>query len=232
MIPDGVTEIGEGAFDAIDGLQSITIPRSVALIGDYAFGWDYNENKIPGFVVKVCCDTKKTAAQTFAEKNGISFELIHNLNEGSVIGEDSKTSTVKHVCKNCGEIVIMTYDKKAAPVQTDTKKTTEKNANPIKVKAKKPTVKYSKLKKKNQTISRKKAITVSKAQGTVTYKLSSAKKGKKSYKKYFKVSKSGKITVKKKLKKGTYKVKIKVTAAGNSTYKAATKTVTVSIKVK
>ena len=54
----------------------------------------------------------------------------------------------------------------------------------------------------------------------------------KSYKKYVTVAKSGKITVKKNLKKGTYKVKITVTAAGSSTYKAAVKTVTVSIKVK
>ena len=76
------------------------------------------------------------------------------------------------------------------------------------------------------------AMAVSNAQGKVTYKLSSAKKGKKSKKKYFTVAKSGKITVKKKLKKGTYKVKIMVTAAGSSTYKAAVKTVTVSIKVK
>ena len=107
-----------------------------------------------------------------------------------------------------------------------------KKANTLTVKVKKPTVKYSKLKKKNQVIALKKAMTVSKAQGTVTYKLSSAKKGKKNFKKYFKVAKNGNITVKKGLKKGTYKVKIKVTAAGNSTYKAKTKTVTVTIKVK
>lgn len=107
-----------------------------------------------------------------------------------------------------------------------------KKANTLTVKAKKPTVKYSKLKKRNQTIALKKAMTVSKAQGTVTYKLSSAKKGKKNFKKYFKVSKNGNITVKKGLKKGAYKVKIKVTAAGNATYKSGSKTLTVTIKVK
>lgn len=107
-----------------------------------------------------------------------------------------------------------------------------KKANTLTVKAKKPTVKFAKLKKKNQTIALKKAMTVSKAQGTVTYKLSSAKKGKKNFKKYFKVAKNGKITVKKGLKKGTYKVKVKVTAAGNTEYNAAVKTVTVTIKVK
>ena len=107
-----------------------------------------------------------------------------------------------------------------------------KKANTFKVKAKKPVVKYKNLKKKKQTIALKKAMTVSGVQGTVTYKLSSAKKGKKNVKKYFKVAKNGKITVKKGLKKGTYTVKIKVSAAGNAEYNAAVKTVTVKIKVK
>ncbi|MBQ9531438.1 MAG: leucine-rich repeat domain-containing protein [Eubacterium sp.] len=107
-----------------------------------------------------------------------------------------------------------------------------KKANTLTVKAKKPTVKFAKLKKKDQTIALKKAMAVSKAQGTVTYKLSSAKKGKKNFKKYFKVAKNGKITVKKGLKKGTYTVKIKVSAAGNTEYNGAVKTVTIKIKVK
>lgn len=98
--------------------------------------------------------------------------------------------------------------------------------NEFSVKAKKPTVKYKKLKKKNQTIALKNAMTVSKAQGSVIYTKSSGNK------KITINKKTGKITVKKGLKKGTYKVKIKVKAAGNASYKAATKTVTVPIKVK
>ena len=107
-----------------------------------------------------------------------------------------------------------------------------KKANTLTVKAKSPTVKFNKLKKKNQTIEVGSAMTVSKAQGTVTYTLISANKGKKNFKKYFSVDKkTGKITVKKKLAKGTYKVAIKVNAAGNTYYKAGAKTVTVNIKV-
>ena len=97
--------------------------------------------------------------------------------------------------------------------------------NPITAKSKTATVKYSKLKKKNQTVERKNAITVSKAQGSVTYAKSSGNKK-------ITVAKNGKITVKKGLKKGTYKVKIKVTASGNSTYKAKSNTVAVTIKIK
>ena len=76
-----------------------------------------------------------------------------------------------------------------------------------------------------------KAVTVSKARGTVKYTLSSVSKAK--FKKYFKVNaKTGKITVKKGLKKGTYTVKIKVSAAGNGNYLPGAKTVKVIVKVK
>ena len=54
------------------------------------------------------------------------------------------------------------------------------------------------------------------------YKLSSAKKRTKSFKKYFMINKTtGKVTVKKGLKKGTYKVTVKVKAKGNVNYKAS-----------
>ena len=101
-----------------------------------------------------------------------------------------------------------------------------KKSNTLTAKAKTATVKYSKLKKKNQTIALKKAIAVSKAQGTVSYTKSSGNK------KITVNKKTGKFTVKKGLKKGTYKVKVKVKAAGNSAYNAKTVTVTVTIKVK
>lgn len=43
---------------------------------------------------------------------------------------------------------------------------------------------------------------------------------------------SGKITVKKGLAKGTYKLKVRITAAGGRSYASGTKDVTVKIKVK
>lgn len=107
----------------------------------------------------------------------------------------------------------------------------DKAKNKLDVKGKTAKVKYKKLKKKNQVIKRSKAMTVSKANGKVTYKLYKVSKSK--YKKYFKVNKkNGNITVKKKLKKGTYKVTVKVTAAGNSNYKSITKKATTKVKVK
>lgn len=110
--------------------------------------------------------------------------------------------------------------------------TIAKAANPMTAKGKTATVKAKNVKKKAQTVKAAKAFKVAKAQGKVTYKLSSAKKGSKSFKSKFKVSTAGKITAKKGLKKGTYTLKVKVTAAGNANYSAAAKTVTVKVKVK
>ena len=82
-------------------------------------------------------------------------------------------------------------------------------ANPLYVKGKTVGLKYSQLKKKAKLVKRNSAITVKNAQGKPSYKLLSVAKSK--YKKYFKVdAKTGKITVKKGLKKGRYTLKIKV----------------------
>ena len=97
--------------------------------------------------------------------------------------------------------------------------------NTLTAKGKTATIKFTKLKKKNQTVTVKNAFTVSKAKGKVTYKKTggSAK---------ITVSSAGKITVKKGLKKATYKITVLVKASGNSNYKAGSKKVTVTIKVK
>ena len=119
--------------------------------------------------------------------------------------------------------------------QDEAIKVIDKAANPLTIKAKTATVKYSKLKKKPQTLAVTKVIKFTKdAKDKKTYSLSSAKKGKKSFKKYFKINKTtGKVTMKKGLKKGTYKVKVKVKALGNANYKAsAVKAVTFTVRVK
>ncbi len=116
-----------------------------------------------------------------------------------------------------------------------TKFTIDKKANPLKIGAKTATIKYSKLKKKTQTLAVNKVIKFTKKlDDKKTYTLVLAEKGSKSFKKYFKINKTtGKVTVKKGLKKGIYKVKVKVKAVGNANYKASgTKTVTFTVKVK
>ncbi|MBO5371837.1 MAG: leucine-rich repeat protein [Lachnospiraceae bacterium] len=80
--------------------------------------------------------------------------------------------------------------------------------------------KAKKLKKKSTSFS-----ISAKAKGKITY---SVTKYPKSGKKYIKVSKAGKVTLKKKAKKGTYV--ITVTAAKTSKYNKATRKVTIKIK--
>ncbi len=110
--------------------------------------------------------------------------------------------------------------------------------NVLSVKGKTATIKYKNLKKKAQTVKRSKAMTVSKKYGKVTYKIVGAKKGLRKIKlsevkKIFKISSTtGKIKVKKGLKKGTYKITVKVKAAGGTNYTTVTKTVTFKIKIK
>ena len=106
-------------------------------------------------------------------------------------------------------------------------------ANFIAVAPKTAKVKYKKLKKKAQTVTGSKVLTVSGFKGDLNYSLVGVKRGKsKKYKKYFKINaKTGNVTVKKKLKKGTYKITCKVTA-GNTNYQSVSKTVTFKIKVK
>ena len=103
---------------------------------------------------------------------------------------------------------------------------TTKFENSLYVKGKTAKVKYRKLRKKKQTLARSKVLVVGGADGTVSYKKLSGNK------KISINSKTGKVTIKKKLKKGTYKVKVRVSASGDYNYASASRTVTFKIKVK
>lgn len=104
--------------------------------------------------------------------------------------------------------------------------TINKAANTMTVAAKTANVSAAKLKSGNVTVKRSKVLSVSKAQGTVTYsKVSGNSK--------ITINKTtGNVTVKKGLAKGTYKVKVSITAAGNTNYKNKTvkKTFTIAVK--
>ena len=149
--------------------------------------------------------------------------------------DNKKVATVssagKVTIKGAGKAKITVY---AAASDACTKSeskvvtlTVNKAKNPFSPSGKSPSVKYSKLKKANQTIAASKAFKLTSPKGAVTYSKSSG------HKKITIAKSTGKITVKKGLKKGTYKVKVKVKAAGNSNYKpSAEKTVTVKVIVK
>ena len=94
------------------------------------------------------------------------------------------------------------------------------------LKGKKVKVKYSKLKTKKKVLKRSSVIKISGAKGKITYKKLRGNK------KILVNKTTGKVTVKKKLKKGTYKVKVQVSTAGDMDYNPQKKNVTFKIKVK
>ncbi len=155
--------------------------------------------------------------------------------ENEAVATVDGNGVVKAIAPGTSKILVIdTISGKEASYTVTVKDATKiKKANPLKVKGKTAKVSFKKLKKKAQTLKVSKLIKFAKAgKGKISYSLVSAKKGKKNVKSYFKINaKTGKLTIKKGLAKGTYKVKLKVKAAGNADYKAVTRSVTVRIKV-
>ena len=101
-----------------------------------------------------------------------------------------------------------------------------KATQPMTATAANKTASFATLKTKAVTVAR--PITISKAQGTLSYaKVASGSSAALTVNKTI-----GKVTVKKGTKKGTYTIKIKVAAAGNANYKAGSKNVTCKVVVK
>ena len=154
--------------------------------------------------------------------------IIHDL-AGTLVPNTDYTISYKNNVKAGKASVIISG--KGDYTGTNTKTfTISKAANTFSVKGKTVALKYTALKKKPQDLTWKKTIKrVRKGQGKITYKLLKVSKNKK----YFKLNtKTGKLTIKKGLKKGKYKVIIQVSAKGNANYKPVKKRVNVQIKVK
>ncbi|MBQ9531308.1 MAG: Ig-like domain-containing protein [Eubacterium sp.] len=187
-----------------------------------------NLNNVKATLVKI---SKTSLSLTIGGSYMLSASVLpSNATNKNVIFSSSNTSVAtvstsgKITAKSAGKATITVKSAQGSFKKTCSVSVSKK-PNTLKVKGKTAKLKYTKLKKKNQSVALKKAITVSNAKGKVTYTKSSGNKK-------ITINKTtGKITVKKGLKKGTYKLKVKVKAAGNNTYKAATKTVTVTVKV-
>lgn len=151
-------------------------------------------------------------------KNGLGATAFISSNS-SVASVKVSGNTATVTGKSAGTVTITAVNNgKIASVRI---KVIKKN-NPMTVKSTNKTLKYTAVKKKAQTF---KVITVKGAKGTVTYT-------KKSGNSKITINKNtGKITVKKGLKKGTYTYKVNVKAAGNKEFGAVTKTVTIKIKI-
>ena len=215
------------SYDPSEGKATVAITG----MGDYQGTYEL-EVKIP---ISIEDATTVLYKKTFTYNGKVQKPKVKAVNGMKLkAGTDYTMEWSNPKSKNAGTYLVILNGKGDYSGSADAVYTIKKAANPMKLKGKTVQIKKKKLKKKAQTIKRAKAITVSKSQGKLTYKLVSAKKGGKNFKKKFKVNtKTGKITVKKKLKKGTYKVKVKVKAKGTANYKASPwKNVTFKVRVK
>ena len=77
-LPQTLTKIGNNAFLGCSALNKITIPKSVTSIGNYALGYDENYNglsKKESFIIR---GYKDTAAEQYALDNGFTFIDLDN----------------------------------------------------------------------------------------------------------------------------------------------------------
>ena len=173
--------------------------------------------------IEVAASVKKTFGdKAFALGAKAETGLTYKSSKPSVAAVDASG---KVTVKGAGSAVITvtaakTDDYKAA--QATVKITVDKAASAIKVKTTSKSFKLAKVKKKAQSFSIGASVN---SKGKLTYKKVSGKK-------QVTINKSGKVSVKKKTKKGTYKIKVKVSSAATANYKAAAKTVTITVKVK
>ena len=216
----GTLIINRGAKLSVEGTLYCLKYNSMLSAGDYDYGIIESSGSISSNNMVVRNTFLSKTIPTIKHKNIVYLDAVPAT-------KDSTGLTAGSYCSVCGAVlmkqqVIPKKENSGQEISNQNKK-----VQSVVVKASKKTIKASKLKKKAQTV---KSIIVKSAQGTVSYKITG---GNKKSKKALKInSKTGKITVKKKAKKGAYKVKVTVTASGNEIYNAGSKTVTVIIKVK
>ena len=174
---------------------------------------------------KVTAPSGKTLTYNGKTQTGVAAGTGYTLT-GTVSATNAGTYTATAALKSDANCTYKWSDGTTAP-KTITW-TINKAGNPLEVKGKTAAVRYSAVKKKSRGIGVTKVTAFTKkGQGKLTYTKASGNK------KIVINKTTGKVTVKKGLKKGTYKVKVKVRADGNANYKAsAWKTVTFGVRVK
>lgn len=172
-------------------------------------------------VAKKTINNKKATATTTYNAKMQTPKTVKIGGKKLVVGKDCVIVGKKH--KASGKYVLVVKGIGNYSGKTEVVFVIKKAKQKIKTAVEQKTYKASSLKKKGSKFNLKTKAISSK----VTYTVSTIK-GTKNAKKYIKVSKSGKVTVKKGLKKGAYRIVIKAKATKN--HKAAKKIVRVVIK--
>lgn len=190
-----------------------------------------------GSITRTCtgCDVKETTVIPYVKTIALSktsYAYNGKVQKPSVTVKDAKNGSLKLNTdytvtysggqKNAGTYKVVVKGKGNYDfTKTLTYKITKATAT-VKISTSSKTVKYRNVKKKKQTFNLRASAS---SKGKLTYKKTSGNNK-------ITVSKTGKVTVKKGLKKGTYKVKIKVSAAAVTNYNAASATKTIKVVVK
>lgn len=164
---------------------------------------------------------------TFSFKNKVQKPVIKSIWGFPLVeGQDYEVTWSNPSSKNAGTYKLTITGIGRFTGSTSAAYKIKKVANQLSVKGRTAIVRYKKLKKRSQTLKVSQVIrTLKKGNGKVTYSRVSGNRK-------IKIAKSGKVTVKKGLKKKTYKVIVRVKAAGNVNYNAKTQKVTFKIRVK
>ena len=233
-LPASLKKIGKGAFADCDNLQSAVYMGTKEEWSKVSVGagnekltnvLSFQYTQIKNVVLSQTQYTYNGQVQTPSIKTISGAQLKE--------GTDYEAQWSDKSSKNAGTYTITVTGKGAYKGSSTAKYTINKAANKLKINAKTAAVKGSTKGKKGK-LKKTKILTVGKVikftnegQGAKTYI-------KKSGNAKIKIAKTtGKVTVKKGLKKGTYKVKVSVKAAGSANYKAsAWKVVTFKIIVR
>ena len=175
----------------------------------------------PAAVTKKTINNKKATAITTYNAKMQTPKTVTIGGKKLVVGKDCVIIGKKH--KAAGKYVLVVKGIGNYSGKTEVVFVIKKAKQKIKVSAEQKAYKTSKLKKKGTFFNLKTKAISSK----ITYTVSTIK-GTKNAKKYIKVSKKGKVTIKKGLKKGAYKIVIKAKATKN--HKAGKKTVRIIVK--
>ncbi len=102
-VATSVTTVGASAFEGCTSLTSVVISTEVETIGERAYGYAIDETEpMEDFVIYGSADS---AAETYANNNGISFEdpdaCVYN--ELVFTWEDTTSCTATFVCGVCGD---------------------------------------------------------------------------------------------------------------------------------
>lgn len=114
-IPDSVTKINSRVFCGCSNLKNVVVPNSVTEIGYYVFGFDYKDDDIYDYFKMddfTIYGTEGSAAQKYAEDNGLNFAVYTGCIHTNTEIRNEKTATCTEsgysgdvYCKDCGAFV-------------------------------------------------------------------------------------------------------------------------------